>query len=145
MQLQHLTLGRTRKFIPSPWYKEGGWADWSPPQNFWYGAVFRNDFAVSGKQNDKIVTKQIHDRKTLHWKGWNIRTKQIAFWKRYFLFFLGPAALFALQRGVFVPFIKLSNCKRSFMSNGEHQGSCLQSNSYSCYALYQKFLSIHKT
>ena len=49
MQLQQLTLGRTCKFIPSPWYKGCGGTDWSPSQSFWYGAVFRNDFAFSGK------------------------------------------------------------------------------------------------
>ena len=40
-----LTLGRTCKFIPPPWYK-GGWMD--PPQTFWYVAVFRNDFTFKG-------------------------------------------------------------------------------------------------
>ena len=42
----NLTLGRTR--IRPPWYKgEGGGMD--PPLSFWYVAVFRNDFAFSGK------------------------------------------------------------------------------------------------
>ena len=41
----NLTLGRTR--IPPPWYK-GEWG-MDPPLNFWYVAVFRNDFAFSGK------------------------------------------------------------------------------------------------
>ena len=43
-----LTLERTRKFIPLPWYKEKG-VDGTLPQSFWYVAVFRNDFACSGK------------------------------------------------------------------------------------------------
>ena len=48
-----LTLGRTRKFIPLPWYKGGGGGgrgvDGTPPRSFWYVAVFRNDFTFSGK------------------------------------------------------------------------------------------------
>ena len=41
-----LTLGRTRKFIPPPWYGGGGgWAvDGNPPRSFWYVSVFWNDF-----------------------------------------------------------------------------------------------------
>ena len=46
-----LTFGRTRKFIPPPWYKGGregeggGWlVDGTPPRSFWYVAVFWNDF-----------------------------------------------------------------------------------------------------
>ena len=42
-----LTLGRTRKVIPPPWYKGEGLMD--PPFSFWCVAVFRNDFAFSGK------------------------------------------------------------------------------------------------
>ena len=42
-----LTLGRTCKFIPPPWYK-GGWMDPPPPQTFLYVAVFRNDFTFKG-------------------------------------------------------------------------------------------------
>ena len=46
--LVNLTLGRTRKFIPPPWYKGGGGVvDETPPQS--YVAVFRNDFTFSGK------------------------------------------------------------------------------------------------
>ena len=48
-----LTLGRTCKFIPPPWYKRGagggGGGGWNPPRSFWYVAVFRNDFTLSGK------------------------------------------------------------------------------------------------
>ena len=29
-----LTLGRTSKFIASPWYKGGGGVDGTPPQSF---------------------------------------------------------------------------------------------------------------
>ena len=43
----NLTFGRTRKFIPPPWY--GGGGDRTPPRSFWYVAVFRNDFTFSGK------------------------------------------------------------------------------------------------
>ena len=43
-----LTLGRTRQFIPPPWYKREG-VDGTPPRSFRYFAVFRNDFASSGK------------------------------------------------------------------------------------------------
>ena len=46
------TLGRTRKFIPPPWYKgaEGGGGNWwNPSPEFWYVAVFQNDFTFSGK------------------------------------------------------------------------------------------------
>ena len=49
VQLPQLTLGRTCKFIPSPWYKGCGGADWAPSQSFWYCAVFGNDFAFNGK------------------------------------------------------------------------------------------------
>ena len=45
--MDNLTLGRTRKFIPPPWYKRG--VDGTPPQGFSYVGVFRNDFAFSGK------------------------------------------------------------------------------------------------
>ena len=38
-----LTLGRTRKVIPPPWYKGG------PPLGFRYVAVFQNEFAFSRK------------------------------------------------------------------------------------------------
>ena len=35
-----LTLGRTRKFIPPPWYKGGGGVlNGNPPRSFWYIAV----------------------------------------------------------------------------------------------------------
>ena len=52
-----LTLASTRKFIPPPWYKGGGEGgggvgvgfDGTPSRNFWYVAVFRNDFTFSGK------------------------------------------------------------------------------------------------
>ena len=49
-----LSLGRTRKFIPPPWYKGvcvcgGGGVDRTRRQNFWYLVVFQNDFAFSGK------------------------------------------------------------------------------------------------
>ena len=40
-----LTLGRTRKFIPPPWYK--GRVDGTPPLSFWYVAVYRNYFTFS--------------------------------------------------------------------------------------------------
>lgn len=46
-----LALGRTRKFIPPPWY-EGvrvGRLDGTPPLSFLSVAVFRNEFAFSGK------------------------------------------------------------------------------------------------
>ena len=43
-----LTLERTREFIPPLWYWKGG-DDGTPPESFWYVAVFRNDFAFSGK------------------------------------------------------------------------------------------------
>ena len=44
-----VTLGRTRKFIPPPWYKGGGGGvDGTPPRSFWHAAVFRNDFTFSG-------------------------------------------------------------------------------------------------
>ena len=45
--LVNLTLGRTRKFIPPPWYKRGGGVDGTPPQS--YVAVFRNDFTFGEK------------------------------------------------------------------------------------------------
>ena len=37
-----LTLGRTRKFIPPPWYKGsgGGGVDGTPARSFWYVVVF---------------------------------------------------------------------------------------------------------
>ena len=35
--------------------------------------------SVESKTMRLLRTKQIHDRKTLRWKGWNMRTKQIAF------------------------------------------------------------------
>ena len=37
-----LTLGRTSKFIPPPWYKGGGGGkvDRTPPRSFGYIAVF---------------------------------------------------------------------------------------------------------
>ena len=47
-----LTLGRTPKFIPPPWYKGwvgGGGLDGTPPRSFWCVAGFRNDFALSWK------------------------------------------------------------------------------------------------
>ena len=47
--LSRLILGRTRKFIHPPWYKLGGGVDWTPPKSFWCVAVFRNNFAFSGK------------------------------------------------------------------------------------------------
>ena len=37
-----LTLGRTRKFIPSPWSKGEGGGLSIPSQSFWYVAVFWN-------------------------------------------------------------------------------------------------------
>ena len=43
-----LTLGRTRQFIPPPWYKREG-VDGTPPRSFRYFAVFRNDLISSGK------------------------------------------------------------------------------------------------
>ena len=59
-QHYNLTIQRTCKFIPSPWYKRGGGGGggggaWVPPPppppplGFWYAAIFRNDFAFSGK------------------------------------------------------------------------------------------------
>ena len=40
----NLTLGRTRKFIPPPWYEGGGGrVDGTLPQRFWYVAVFHFD------------------------------------------------------------------------------------------------------
>ena len=44
-----LTLGHTRKFISPPCTRGGGRGVWTPPLSFWYVAVFRNDFAFSGK------------------------------------------------------------------------------------------------
>ena len=46
-----LTLGRTSKFIPPPWYKGGGelGVDGIPSRSFWYVAVLWNDFTFSGK------------------------------------------------------------------------------------------------
>ena len=41
-----LTIGRISKFIPPPWYKEGGGAGWNPSS---YVAVFRNNITLSGK------------------------------------------------------------------------------------------------
>ena len=42
--------------LPPPWYKGGGGYG-TPPQSFWYVAVFRNDFAFSGKpsQQDEVI------------------------------------------------------------------------------------------
>ena len=48
-QESSLTLGRTRKSYPLPWHKGAGRVDGTPPRSFWYIAVFRNDFAFSGK------------------------------------------------------------------------------------------------
>ena len=42
-----LTFGCTRQVIPPPWYKERGMME--PPLGFWHVAIFRNDFAFSGK------------------------------------------------------------------------------------------------
>ena len=45
-----LTLGRTRKFIPPPWYRVGGGGvDGTPPRSFLYVAVFRKDFTFNGR------------------------------------------------------------------------------------------------
>ena len=48
-----LTLGRTRKLIPTPLplpvVQGGGGVDGTPPRSFWYVAVFRNDLIFSGK------------------------------------------------------------------------------------------------
>ena len=44
--------------LPSPWYKgRGGGGNGTPPQRFWYVAVFRKDFAFSGKpsQQDEVI------------------------------------------------------------------------------------------
>ena len=48
-----LTLGRTHKFTPPPWYKEGG-VDETPPGSFWYDAVFWKDFTFTGKTFDLL-------------------------------------------------------------------------------------------
>ena len=50
-QHYNLTIRRTCKFIPPPWYKRGGGLVLPPPPplGFWYAAIFRNDFAFSGK------------------------------------------------------------------------------------------------
>ena len=57
---QVLTLGPTCKFIPPPWYKGGGWT--LPPllQNFWYVAVFRNDFTFSGEAFDLLYKMKVY-------------------------------------------------------------------------------------
>ena len=51
--LAKLTVGRTRKVIPPPWYKDVGWVGWggvdgTPPRSCWYVEAFRNDFTFGG-------------------------------------------------------------------------------------------------
>ena len=51
-QIWKISLFNPRTYtqtIPPPWYKEGGGADGTPPQSFWYVAVFWNDFTLSWK------------------------------------------------------------------------------------------------
>ena len=44
---------------PPPWYKEGGGGEGTPPQSFWYVAVFRNDLAFRGSlwssKHDEVI------------------------------------------------------------------------------------------
>ena len=56
----NLTLGRTRKFIPPPWYKGGGGegkVDGTPSQS--YVAVFRNEFYLQRKAFDLLKMRYI--------------------------------------------------------------------------------------
>ena len=51
-----LALGRTRKFIPPPWY-EGvrvGWLDGTPPLSFLNVAVFRNEFSFKAFERPRV-------------------------------------------------------------------------------------------
>ena len=57
--LRHILI-IPRKFIPPPWYlsgRGGGGKDRTPPESFWYVAVFRNDFPVESfwsSQQDEV-------------------------------------------------------------------------------------------